>query len=134
MAGHHQRNTLQGKTSRNSRPPPHRPQRGRPAAWAAGSWSAIPNTTLPGSAAKLTEHLTAIAEQGITEIVYQPSGPDIPYGRGFEPRPPDVRSYFSAGTESSFIHRFWKPCRRGGRRPACEHDHATCSGPGVWHG
>jgi 5,10-methylenetetrahydromethanopterin reductase len=48
------------------------------AAWAAGSWSAIPNTTLTGSAAQLTDSLTAIAEQGITEIVYQPTGPDIP--------------------------------------------------------
>jgi 5,10-methylenetetrahydromethanopterin reductase len=49
------------------------------AAWAAGSWSAIPNTTLTGSPSQLTEHLTAIAEQGITEIVYQPTGPDIPH-------------------------------------------------------
>ncbi|MDT5366533.1 MAG: 5,10-methylenetetrahydromethanopterin reductase [Mycobacterium sp.] len=49
------------------------------AAWAAGSWSAIPNTTLTGSPAQLTERLTAIAEQGITEIVYQPTGPDIPH-------------------------------------------------------
>jgi 5,10-methylenetetrahydromethanopterin reductase len=49
------------------------------AAWAAGSWSAIPNITLTGSPAQLTEQLTAIAEQGITEIVYQPTGPDIPH-------------------------------------------------------
>jgi 5,10-methylenetetrahydromethanopterin reductase len=47
------------------------------AAWAAGSWAAIPTTTLTGSAAQLTERLAAIAEQGITEIVYQPTGPDI---------------------------------------------------------
>ena len=49
------------------------------AAWAAGSWSAIPNTTLTGSKAQLTEQLNAIAEQGITEIIYQPTGPDIPH-------------------------------------------------------
>jgi 5,10-methylenetetrahydromethanopterin reductase len=47
------------------------------AAWAAGSWAAIPTTTLTGSAAHVTERLAAIAEQGITEIVYQPTGPDI---------------------------------------------------------
>jgi 5,10-methylenetetrahydromethanopterin reductase len=49
------------------------------AAWRAGSWAAIPTTTLTGSAAQLTERLTAVAEQGITEIVYQPTGPDIAY-------------------------------------------------------
>jgi 5,10-methylenetetrahydromethanopterin reductase len=48
------------------------------AAWAAGSWTAIPTTTLTGSAAQLTERLAAIAEQGVTEIAYQPFGPDIP--------------------------------------------------------
>jgi 5,10-methylenetetrahydromethanopterin reductase len=49
------------------------------AAWAAGSWAAIPNTTLTGSPSQLTENLKAIAEQGITEIVYQPTGHDIPH-------------------------------------------------------
>ena len=48
------------------------------AAWAAGSWAAIPTTTLTGSAAQLAERLAAIAEQGVTEIVYQPTGPEIP--------------------------------------------------------
>jgi 5,10-methylenetetrahydromethanopterin reductase len=47
------------------------------AAWAAGSWAAIPTTTVTGSAAQLTDRLTTYAEQGITEIVYQPTGPDI---------------------------------------------------------
>jgi len=46
-------------------------------AWAAGSWAAIPTTTLTGSAAQLSERLAVIAEQGVTEIVYQPTGPDI---------------------------------------------------------
>lgn len=47
------------------------------AAWARGSWAAIPTTTLTGSAAQLTERLAMFAEQGVTEIVYQPTGPDI---------------------------------------------------------
>jgi 5,10-methylenetetrahydromethanopterin reductase len=47
------------------------------AAWAAGSWAAIPATTLTGSATQLTERLAAFADEGITEIVYQPTGPDI---------------------------------------------------------
>jgi 5,10-methylenetetrahydromethanopterin reductase len=47
------------------------------AAWAAGSWAAVPATTLTGSAAQLSERLAGIAEQGITEIIYQPTGPDI---------------------------------------------------------
>jgi 5,10-methylenetetrahydromethanopterin reductase len=47
------------------------------AAWMAGSSAAIPTTTLTGSATQLTERLAALAEQGITEIVYQPTGPDI---------------------------------------------------------
>jgi 5,10-methylenetetrahydromethanopterin reductase len=47
------------------------------AAWAAGSWAAIPTTTVTGSAAQLTERLGEYAEQGITEILYQPTGPDI---------------------------------------------------------
>jgi len=47
------------------------------AAWAAGSWAAIPTTTLTGTAAQLAERLAAFADQGITEIAYQPTGPDI---------------------------------------------------------
>jgi 5,10-methylenetetrahydromethanopterin reductase len=47
------------------------------AAWAAGSWTAIPATTLTGSGTELTERLAAFAEQGITEIMYQPTGPHI---------------------------------------------------------
>jgi hypothetical protein len=41
------------------------------AAWAAGSWAAIPTTTVPGSAAHLTERLGQYAEPGITEIIYR---------------------------------------------------------------
>jgi 5,10-methylenetetrahydromethanopterin reductase len=47
------------------------------AAWTAGSSAAIPTTTLTGSAIQLSERITAFVEQGITEIVYQPTGPDI---------------------------------------------------------
>ncbi|MFI5780805.1 LLM class flavin-dependent oxidoreductase [Nocardia sp. NPDC051570] len=47
------------------------------AAWAASGWAAIPTTTVTGSAAHLAERLTEYAAQGITEIVYQPTGPDI---------------------------------------------------------
>jgi len=47
------------------------------AAWAAGSWAAIPRTTITGSATHVTERLTEYAERGITEILYQPTGPDI---------------------------------------------------------
>ena len=39
--------------------------------------AAIPTTTLTGTAAQLTERLVAFADQGVTEIVYQPTGPDI---------------------------------------------------------
>jgi 5,10-methylenetetrahydromethanopterin reductase len=44
------------------------------AAWPAGSWAAIPATTVTGSAAELTERLAAFAEAGISEVVYQPTG------------------------------------------------------------
>lgn len=47
------------------------------AAWAAGSWAGIPTTTVTGSAGQLQQHLSAFAEEGFTEIVYQPTGPDI---------------------------------------------------------
>jgi 5,10-methylenetetrahydromethanopterin reductase len=48
------------------------------AAWAAGSWKAIPQTTLTGTAHDIGRRIRDIAAQGITEIIYQPSGPDIP--------------------------------------------------------
>jgi 5,10-methylenetetrahydromethanopterin reductase len=47
------------------------------AAWAAGGWQAIPITTVTGSPAHITEQLARYADQGITEIIYQPSGPAI---------------------------------------------------------
>jgi 5,10-methylenetetrahydromethanopterin reductase len=48
------------------------------AAWAAGSWKAIPQTTLTGTARDIGRRVRGIAAQGITEIIYQPTGPDIP--------------------------------------------------------
>jgi 5,10-methylenetetrahydromethanopterin reductase len=48
------------------------------AAWAAGSWTAIPQTTLTGSADDIGRRVNDIAAQGITELIYQPTGPDIP--------------------------------------------------------
>jgi 5,10-methylenetetrahydromethanopterin reductase len=47
------------------------------AAWAAGGWQAIPTTTVTGSPAHITEQLARYADQGITEIIYQPIGPDL---------------------------------------------------------
>jgi 5,10-methylenetetrahydromethanopterin reductase len=46
-------------------------------AWAAGSWKAIPQTTLTGTARDVGRRVSEIANQNITEIVYQPTGPDI---------------------------------------------------------
>lgn len=48
------------------------------AAWAAGSWTGIPYTTLTGTAADVASQVTRIADQGVTELIYQPTGPDIP--------------------------------------------------------
>jgi 5,10-methylenetetrahydromethanopterin reductase len=47
------------------------------AAWAAGGWKAIPATTVTGSPAQVSEQLARYAEAGITEIIYQPVGPDL---------------------------------------------------------
>jgi 5,10-methylenetetrahydromethanopterin reductase len=48
------------------------------AAWAAGSWNAITQTTLTGTAHDIGRRVRDIAAQGVTEIIYQPTGPDIP--------------------------------------------------------
>jgi 5,10-methylenetetrahydromethanopterin reductase len=47
------------------------------AAWAAGSWQAIPQTTLTGTADDIGRRIRDYVAQGITEIIYQPTGPDI---------------------------------------------------------
>jgi 5,10-methylenetetrahydromethanopterin reductase len=48
------------------------------AAWNAGSWQAVTSTTVTGTPDHIRDQLSAYAQDGITEIVYQPTGPDIP--------------------------------------------------------
>jgi len=47
------------------------------AAWAAGSWKAIRHTTVTGTADEIGQRVSELAAEGITEIIYQPTGPDI---------------------------------------------------------
>jgi 5,10-methylenetetrahydromethanopterin reductase len=47
------------------------------AAWAAGSWTAIGQTTLTGTTKEIGRRVSDLAAEGITEIIYQPTGPDI---------------------------------------------------------
>ncbi|PXX07314.1 LLM class flavin-dependent oxidoreductase [Mycolicibacterium moriokaense] len=47
------------------------------AAWAAGSWKAIRQTTVTGTADEIGQRVSELAAAGITEIIYQPTGPDI---------------------------------------------------------
>jgi 5,10-methylenetetrahydromethanopterin reductase len=47
------------------------------AAWDGGSWQAIPQTTVTGSADDIGRRIAEFGRQGITEIIYQPTGPDI---------------------------------------------------------
>jgi 5,10-methylenetetrahydromethanopterin reductase len=47
------------------------------AAWVAGGWKAIPATTVTGSSAQVGEQLARYADAGVTEIIYQPVGPDL---------------------------------------------------------
>ncbi|AGB23839.1 flavin-dependent oxidoreductase, F420-dependent methylene-tetrahydromethanopterin reductase [Mycobacterium sp. JS623] len=47
------------------------------AAWTAGSWKAISTTTLTGTAHDVGRRITQLSAQHITEIIYQPTGPDI---------------------------------------------------------
>jgi 5,10-methylenetetrahydromethanopterin reductase len=46
------------------------------AAWAAGSCKAITQTNLTGTADDIGRRVSEIAAQGITEIIYQPTGPE----------------------------------------------------------
>ncbi|MFD3494204.1 hypothetical protein ACFWWB_27175 [Streptomyces sp. NPDC058690] len=48
------------------------------AAWNAGSWQGITSTTDTGTPHRIRDQLSVYARDGITEIVYQPTGPDIP--------------------------------------------------------
>lgn len=47
------------------------------AAWAAGGSALAPAATLTGTAADVRRRLGRLTESGVTEIVYQPAGPDI---------------------------------------------------------
>lgn len=47
-------------------------------AWNAGSRQAITSTTVTGPPDRIRDRLRAYARNGITEIVYQPTCPDIP--------------------------------------------------------
>jgi 5,10-methylenetetrahydromethanopterin reductase len=48
------------------------------AAWLAGGHVSIPSTTLTGSAETIGKAVAAMAADGATEVMIQPSGPDIP--------------------------------------------------------
>jgi 5,10-methylenetetrahydromethanopterin reductase len=47
------------------------------AAWAGGGAGMLTDVTLSGTAEQVGERLAALAGQGVTELVYQPCGPDI---------------------------------------------------------
>ena len=47
------------------------------AAWRAGSWAAIRDTTFTGTPTELRPRLAALAAAGVTELIYQPTGPEI---------------------------------------------------------
>jgi len=47
------------------------------AAWDAGGSAMVQQVTLTGSAAEVRDRVEALAAEGVTELVYQPAGPDI---------------------------------------------------------
>lgn len=47
------------------------------AAWHAGGYASVPSVTLSGSADAVGEAVAAMGQAGATEIIYEPSGPDI---------------------------------------------------------
>ncbi len=48
------------------------------AAWQAGASTLVEHLTITGEPAQVRARLHQLAEQGVTEIVYQPAGPEIP--------------------------------------------------------
>jgi len=73
----------------NATPAPHRHfavhdqhlialNRADTAAWTAGSWKGVTATTLTGTADDVGRRVRELCAQHITEIIYQPTGPDIP--------------------------------------------------------
>jgi len=73
------------------------------AAWAAGSWKAITRTTLTGTADEVGRRVNEIADQGITEIIYQPTGPDIT--SELEAFHTAARNAVSAAAQGNPLHR-----------------------------
>jgi 5,10-methylenetetrahydromethanopterin reductase len=47
------------------------------AAWRAGGYVSLPSATLTGSADTVGKAVGAMAQAGATELMYEPSGPDI---------------------------------------------------------
>jgi 5,10-methylenetetrahydromethanopterin reductase len=48
------------------------------AAWHSGGYASVPSVTLSGSADTVGKAVAAMAQAGATEIIIEPSGPDIP--------------------------------------------------------
>ena len=47
------------------------------AAWAGGAHALLKAVTVSGTRGEVSERLATLSEQGVTEVVYQPAGPDI---------------------------------------------------------
>ena len=47
------------------------------AAWAVTGGSLLPTTTVTGTPDEVKARIDQLGEQGVTEVVFQPSGPDI---------------------------------------------------------
>jgi 5,10-methylenetetrahydromethanopterin reductase len=47
------------------------------AAWSAGGAEIVEQVTVTGTVDGVRRRLDAMGEQGVTELVYQPAGPDI---------------------------------------------------------
>jgi 5,10-methylenetetrahydromethanopterin reductase len=47
------------------------------AAWDAGGAAMLPDVTMTGSPERIRERIAELGEQGVTEVVFQPCGPDI---------------------------------------------------------
>ena len=48
------------------------------AAWDAGGAAIADQLTISGTTSEVARRLDELAEQGVTELIYQPAGPDIP--------------------------------------------------------
>jgi 5,10-methylenetetrahydromethanopterin reductase len=48
------------------------------AAWDAGGAAIADQLTISGTPSEVARRLDELAEQGVTELIYQPAGPDIP--------------------------------------------------------